>query len=364
MAGDPKSNAPETALVLRGDSAVSAPAPAALAVRNAVSTMLAASVSAYGDVVAALLFDLDKVSSDVADLGWLVGTRVSPEDERTVQAALAQLRWWDSFLVELPNPQLLSEQRRAEVERLRALHSRARLHARQDALAEHQRRVDEELANPDLEFQAYEHLMRIRADPKPGEWRMDVAAHVATALAALPPVPALPPISAQDTDPAHNFSGFNAVGAMRRHPALAERAAAMDVAMSEALRIQLDLPADLARRHGAAMTDIFWIALRRSLAAGGHQLAASIQLLGQADQAPLQQQFARELLESWVVYLREIPRPEPKLSLAARIPLLGRVFERPALEAAPAPKQLEDKGAPQGVWARLKGSLSKDPERR
>lgn len=355
MAADPRQPS-TTALAVRGGGALVAPTAApSLPVQSAVGTMLAASVSAYGDVVAALLFDLDRISSDVADLGWLVGTRVAPDEQRTVQAALAQLRWWDGFLGELPNPALLSEARRAELERARALRHRARLVAREEALAEHRRRVEADLDDPDLDYDTYERLMRVRADPQPGEWRVDVDALVAEALSQLPPLPSVPPICGADLDPAHNFSGFNAVGAMRRHPALAERAARMDAAMAEALRAGLDLPPEEARRHGAALTDIFWIALRRSLAAGGHQLAASIQLLGAADQTPLQQQFARELLESWVVYLSEIPRPAPRPSLMQRMGLLTGSREPAALPVTEAPRQLEDKAAKPGLWARLTG---------
>lgn len=154
MAADPRQPT-TTALAVRalgagGGGALVAPSAApSLPVQSAVGTMLAASVSAYGDVVAALLFDLDRISSDVADLGWLVGTRVAPDEQRTVQAALAQLRWWDGFLGELPNPALLSEARRAELERARALRHRARLVAREEALAEHRRRVEADLDDPD-----------------------------------------------------------------------------------------------------------------------------------------------------------------------------------------------------------------------
>lgn len=362
MAKSP-SDPPSTALAVRAEpAALTRPVGAALEapshVRSAVPVLLAATADAWGDVVSALVFDLDQVASDVAELSWLAGTRLSVHEEPNYQAAMNQLAWWDSLLGQLPNPTLQSELRKGEIERAKALRARARLTAREQALAAHRFAMEEELANPDLDHEALRKLWRIQADPQPGEWRVDVDAVIAAALAELPPVVTGPPISARDLEPQHNFSGFNAINAIRAHPTMGPKAASLDAALMGTLQRELGLSAAEAAPHAAVLTNIFWVALRRTLGAGGHQIAASIALLSRSASAPLQQTFARELLESWVAYLGEIP---PRKSLASRVPLLGALFQPKALPSpeVPAARQLTDGGEPAkpGVWGRIKGAF-------
>jgi hypothetical protein len=84
---------------------------------------------------------------------------------------------------------------------------------------------------------------------------------------------------------------------------------------------------------------MFWLALRRALARGTHGLSASIALVSSTEEAPLQEQFTRELLMSWFAYLQTIPPPSRRPSLAQRLRrMLG--LSTPPPETA---KQLTDK---------------------
>ena len=331
MAKSPPDPASLTALAVRAEPAslarpAGASVEAAPGVRAAVPVLLAATADAWGDVVSALVFDLDQVAADVAELSWLSGTRLSVSEEPNYQAAIQQLQWWDSLLSQLPNPTLQSELRAGEIQRAKALRARAQLEARQAAMAAHRFAMDEELADPDLDHEAMRKLWRIQSNPAPDEWRVDLDAFINEALSNAPEVPNLPPISAADLDPIYNFSGFNAVNAMREHPTLGPKAAALDAALVGTLRRELGLSEKSARPHAAVLTNIFWVALRRALAAGGHQIAANIQLLSGSAGAPLQQRFAAELLQSWLAYLNQIP-PENNRSLTSRVPLLGALFQ-------------------------------------
>lgn len=342
---------PSTALALRPQTSLTAaraapPAP----LQRAAPALLAASVAAFGDVVQALLSDLDTVSGDAAALGWLAGTGLGLEGEINYQAAVAQLAWWDGFLAELPSPTLLSEARAPEIRRLKALHIRAHLLSAEEAREAHRQLVAEELeAEPHRATQ----LMRIARDPQPGEWRVDPQQFLARHLEALPPLPDEPPIGAADLDAVRSFSGFNAVNRMRAHPELGPRAAAMDAAVSAALVEHLGLDRAQAAAHAGALTGIFLIALRRALGQGSHQIAVAIRLLADAQQAPIQQQFASELLESWTTYLTAIEVPEPRSGLLGR--LLGRK-ETPALTGEER-RLLTDGGEPQGGWSKIKAAF-------
>ena len=306
--------------------------------------MLEASIAAFGDVVRALLIDLDHASVGLTSMAWLSSTRSMVENEQTYAAAMHQLQWWDSFLATLPNPPLLSEQKTRDLQRIRALRTRTTIQAREQALQEHRRLVDQELAEAGRSQERWSLLRGVRDDPGPGQWRVDPDDFVRNALAALPSETRIVPIVAADLDPQHSFGGFNAVGAMRNHPELAARAAHMDAAIAEALQRELNLPKADAARHAAALTGMFWIALRRALSAGSHQLATSIRMLSQAQPAPLQTRFTEELLESWMVYLDAIPAVPKRPSLMSRVPLLGGLFGKKAIEekGGEAPKQLTD----------------------
>lgn len=321
--------------------------------RRALPALLPASVEAFGDVVTALLADLDRVTQDVGALGWLAGTGLSLDHELNHQAAIAQLAWWDGFLGALPSPRLLSEAREPEMRRAAALRARARLDALERAREEHRARVDEELGRGADEA-TRERPLRVREDPRPGEWRVDAEEAVRLALAALPAGPPTTPITAEDLDASTSFSGFNAVNAMRAHPELGPRAARMDALLAAALAQELGLERAEAARHASVLTGIFLIALRRALGQGSHQLAAAIRLLAEAEHAPVQHGFARELLESWADHLARIPPPTPRAGLLGGA--LGRLLgareapalpaeERRLLTAAPEP--------PASVWDRL-----------
>ncbi len=355
MADDPARYAltrREAALAPRG---ASLPSPA---LERAVPALLRASVEAFGDVVSALLTDLDQASADLTELAWLASTASLLDDEPAWRAAQEQLRWWEQFLVGLPSPQLLSEGRQEELRRYRVLRARARLEGREAALAEHRRLVGQEMAAPDIAEERWHRLGEIYEDPRPGEWRVDPEQYVAAALEALPPMPQVAPIVPEDLLATHNFSGFNAVAAMREHPELARRAAAMDAALAAALRADLRLGKEEAARHGRVLTDIFYVALRRALAQGSYQLAATVGVLSQDTDDRVKAQFARELFESWVPYLAAIPEGRP--SLGARVPLLGTLLGRRELPApAPeAPRQLTSSDTPpEGAWDRLKRKL-------
>lgn len=354
---------PSTALVRREDRPLDAgpqvqlDGPAA-PVRRAMQAMLEHSVASYGDVVSALLVDLDQATTGLGELAWLARTMSIMEKEGAYRAALDQLHWWDRFLAHLPDPELLSERRQAEARRLRALRSRARIQAREDALREHRRRVEEELRGQELEEQELARWERIYLEPEGEEWRVDPDAWVEQALAELPPEEPEVPIVAEDLDAACSFSGFNAARAMRAHPELGPRARWMDQAIAASLQQELGLPPAEARAQAQVLTGMFWLALRRALGAGSHQLATSIRLfaIDPGSETRIQQQFTRELLLSWLHHLERLPPPpgRPALGGGFVAQLLGRA------EPSPAPRQLtggSTPSSPEGLWSRLRKGL-------
>jgi|GEM_PF-2219812 len=333
-------------------------------VRRSIAAMLQGSVEAFGDVVDALICDLDSTTEGLERVAWLGSTRAVLEKEQAWQAALGQLQWWDQFLAGLPDPELLSERRREEVRRARALRARARLDARQQALEDHRAAVQAELAlaersEADLDPAARRELVRVYDEPEGAAWRVDVAAYEARALAQLAPIPDRVPIVPADLDAAFSFGGFNAVGAMRAHPELGPRAAHMDQAIAQVLQGEFGLTRAAAMGNAQIMTGIFWLALRRALAVGSHQLAASIRLLATAEQGPVQQQFTRELLLSWLAVLEDLPFEDKPRRGGGLRNLLGRgsASQAAAPQLAPAaPKQLGDREQA-GVWRKLKKGL-------
>ncbi len=363
MAGD-EHDRRDHALVLAHDAAPVAgdrPAAPSAPVQAAVGAMLQGAVAGFGDVVQALLCDLDTATVGLQGLTWLWSSQGALDQEQAYQAAVQQLQWWDSFLGELPCPELISERRRLELRKLKGLRARARIQAREAALADHRRLLEAEVADVEVDPDQATALMEIHQDPGPGQWRVDIAAYEAQALAALPELEEPTPIIAADLDAAHSFAGFHAVDAMRRHPLLAGRAAHLDQAVAAALREHLDLDRKAAAAHAHALTGIFWIALRRALETGSNQLAISIRLLSGAGEHGVQEQFTRELLTSWLAYLDQIPDSDRQRSGRLRLPLLGKRTEQgghPALAAA-APKQLTDGRAQGGAswWSRVKRGL-------
>ncbi len=281
--------------------------------------MLQSSAQAYGDVVQALTCDLGVVSMDLEGLEWLATTPTLLENESNYRAAVERLRWWDEFLADLPCPSLLSEKRQSEVQAHAAQRAQAQLFARNQALLEHQELVAQSLADPSLSEEQRQELFRIHEDPEPGEWRVDPEPRVRAALDALPPGPKIVPITVGDLDATQSFSGFNAVDAMRQHAALGPLARQLDKGLEQVLRERYRLKAKRARRHAPQFTDIFWLALRRALTQGNHRLATSITLVLADRDAPVQEQFARELLESWMHLLQELPEPRASLSLGQRL---------------------------------------------
>lgn len=347
-----------------GGALVAHPEPG-VPVKRTMVCLLETSVQAYGDVVTALLSDLEQTSEGMEKLAWLAGTRSLLQHEGTWQAASEQLHWWDAFLAALPLPRLLSEAAVVETRKLRALHTRARLDARELALLAHRRAVDEALARPDLTDAERDRLEECFEDPTGDQWLVDLGWYERQATANLPPMPDPVPITAHDLDSRHSFAGFNAVQAMRAHPDLGPRAAWMDEALTQALVTGFHLPVNAARHHATQLTGIFWLALRRALDAGSHQLAISIEMLASAGgEAPIQAQFTRELLQSWLHYLETLPLPEERKALGQRVPLIGGLFRKAAPAALPAveaPRRLTD-GRKPGVWSRVKGALGKDDE--
>jgi len=338
---------PATTALTRA-SAPQTPVPRgpALPVQRAAAGMLQAAVSAFGDVVSAMLTDQEQVEQSIANLGWLAPTMDLLANEQAFRNAQAQLAWWDSFLAGLPCPALLSDHHRRDWERARAERTRVRILARQEALAAHQRLVAEEMCQPHLDPAERARLQRVHDDPEHTCWRVDPAEHEARRLADLPPLTPLVPIVAADLDAATSFAGFNAVRAMREHPELGPRAAAMDAGLAQALERGLGLSGRQAHQHAFALTNIFWLALRRALERGGHSLAASVHLFLPSRDSDLQRQFSRELLESWLAYLEALPEPRGR-------PLLGVLGARAI--AAPDRPLLEDKR--QSWWKRVKGRL-------
>ena len=178
------------------------------------------------------------------------------------------------------------------------------------------------------------------AAPDETEWWVDVEAHVAAALAHLPPdVPPVPIVPA-DLEATSSFSGFHAVDAFRRHPELGPRAASMDAALAAILTDALGMPRGEALRHAQVLTGIFWLALRRALSAGSHQLSASISLMMTTGQGSVQQQFTHELLGSWLPYLQSLPPPSRGRSLGQRIRGWLGLRSDPS-EIAPPTRQIE-----------------------
>ncbi|NOY26232.1 MAG: hypothetical protein GXP62_10210 [Oligoflexia bacterium] len=312
-----------------------------VAVQRAVKTLLQGSVDAFGDVVDALICDLDSATAGLEQVAWLASTRAVLEKEQSWQAALGQLAWWDQFLAVLPSPELLSERRRAELQRYRALRARALIQAREDALLAHREAVGDPLA-----------------DPEPGEWRVDVAAFEQRALHALPPAPKLVPIVPADLDAAHSFAGFNAVQALRDHPELGPRARHLDTVIAASLRQEFGLSKASALANAQVLTGIFWIALRRALGVGSHQLASAIRLLAQTDHGPVQEQFTRELLLSWLAVLQDLPVQDRKRLGGGLGGGLRRLLgeKQPAALPVDAPRQLELDDQP-GLWGRVKKGL-------
>lgn len=327
-----------TALARPGTDAV-APAGASgppTVLREAMVEMLQASADAYGDVVHALTCDLGDVSVDMDGLEWLATTPSLLENEAAYRAAVERLQWWDQFLAELPCPRLLSEARQAEVQAHAAQRAQAVLYARDQALLEHQAHIAHALGNPDLTEDQRDELFRIHEDPEPGEWRVDPAPRVQAALAALPPAPVIVPITVEDLEPTRSFSGFNAVEAMRTHMALGPLAKQLDAGLEQVLRTRYRLPRKRARLHAEQLTGLFWLALRRALTLGNHRLATSVTLVLADRDAPVHEQFSRELLESWMHLLQTLPVPAPRLSLGQRLRgLLGGPVAEPAPAARP-----------------------------
>lgn len=318
------------------------PGPSA-PVRRALPLMLQASSQAWGSVVDALLCDLREVGEDMERLSWLSVSQSLLEREHAYQAAEQHLQWWDGFLATLPYPRLRSDRMARDVQRIKALRHRARLLARDSAMAEHRARVQEALDSQALDGPEEERLFLIQDDPERTEWWADVAAHEAAALATVPPLPSGAPIRAEDLDPRAPDNCQNAAWAMRQHPDLAPRAQLLDQSLSRLLQDELGMGRKLADPHAAVMTDMFWVALRRALDTGSHQLASSIKMAGTVGHAPVQEQFTRELLQSWLAYLEALPASEPKRGLLDRVPFLGKLLgrsEAPAIAAAPAAKQI------------------------
>lgn len=363
----------DTALARRGrtateaarasDTTVVAPGPA-LPVQRTMRAMLRSSADAFGQVVNALLLDLDQVSESMDRLGWLATTSDLVTDERALRAAAEQLRWWEGFLGDLPLPQLLSEQ--VSPERRRALAERARVQAlaRDRAATHHRERVQAVLAQDGHSLAEREKLRRILEDPDATEWWVDPDAYVREALARLPPLPEPPPISARDLDASQSFSGFNAARAMREHELLAPRAAHLDQELTRTLTEQLRLPPQDAARHARVLTDMFWLALRRALEKGGHQLATALHLFVTTGDAEIQEQFSRELLASWLAYLEALPQPRKRLGLGERLGITRRREEprQIAETGQPAHKQLTAEGQEpsRGLWSRIRSRFRDD----
>ena len=343
---------------------VAAPAAPQAPVQRTMVGMLEASVAAYGQVVSALLFDLQHISEDMDRFSWLSRTMNLLSDEQVYRTAVAQLQWWDTFLQNLPRPQLLSDHQEQELRNARAEQQRTILLARSRALADHRRLLEAELSQADLGSATRTQLMRWHEDPQGSQWRVDPEAYVQQALSRLPPLPEIIPIIAQDLDPQHSFSGFNAANAMREHPELGPRAVQMDAALAVILRQEFNLSRAQANQHARILTDMFWLALRRALSEGGHKLAASIQLFVTAHQAGIQEQFASEVLKSWLHHLEHLPPKQPRPRIGQRIPLLRRLTEHTAAPEIVQPRQIAASDAPPraGLWRRLKGALKQRQE--
>ena len=254
--------------------------------------------------------------------------------------------------------------------------SSAMLTARDQAFQDHQRLVALEAQDASDEGAAPHELnalARVHAEPREGEWRVDPEDYVQRALAALAPPPDPVPMTRADLDPHVHFSGFTAAQGMRSDPELGNRALHLDEAAAEILVAHLGMDKETAAQEARLLTDMFWLALRRALQAGSHQLATSIRFVAGAAEDPVQAQFTRELLRSWLHALETLP--EPKRSLAQR--LLGQGLrgqgnakKTPAITAS-APKQLTAAGPGEaqeavpkkvGLWQRLRGKSGDEEE--
>ena len=327
-------------------------------VQAALPVLLQASVDAFGDVVAALLSDLGQASDGMRDLSWLAPTRGLLGDEARYQAAATQLLWWDHTLARLPCPPLLSDQRAAEIERHRRARLRATLQARDQALEDHLLAIEAEVARGDHGPEDITALARVAEAPQPHEWRVDPEAYLSAALAALPDPGPLVPITAQDLDPKHHFAGFTAMEALRRDPELGPRAAALDAAVAQALQQTCGLDAATARAQAPLFTGIFWLALRRALQSGSHQLAVAIRFVASAQSEPITTRFTHELLESWISAVDQLP--PPKASLGRR--LLGLGPKEPARIEVAAPRQIAGPAPAKRLWKRVKGAIAGEEE--
>jgi hypothetical protein len=357
---------PQTAIALRAQQAAAPGAPDALVaadaprlpVRRSMATMLQCSVQAWGDVVSALLIDMGQVSEGMTRLGWMSTTMDLLASEGAYRAAQQQLAWWDGFLQQLPMPTLLFDHAQAQIRQARAERHRATILARERAFEDHQVLLAAELRRPELDPQERSRLRRIHDDPDATEWWTDPEEYIREALARLPEGPSTVPIVAADLDASRNFSGFNAVQSMREHSELGPRAASMDASLAAALRKELRLSKKDAQLHGRILTDIFWVALRRALEAGGVQLATAVHFVVPTRDNEIQEQFTRELLESWLAHLETLPVPEERPALTARVPLLGKLMggDKALPVAHDTSRQLTDTQADKkGVWARVKG---------
>jgi hypothetical protein len=328
-------------------------------VRRSMVGMLQASVEAYGDVVSALLIDMGQVSEGMARLGWMSSTMDLLASEQAYRQAQQQLAWWDSFLQDLPLPDLLFDHAQVAIRQAKAERTRAAILARERALEDHRMLVAAELRQPGLDPRERSELRRIHDDPDSTQWWADPEDYVREAIAALPPGPSTVPIVAEDLDAARNFSGFNAVAAMREHHELGPRALHMEATLAATLRAELRLPRKQAQQQARILSDMFWIALRRALETGGTQLATAVHFAVPTRDHEIQEQFTRELLESWLHQLETLPIPKDRPALTSRVPLLGKlVGGGKALEhsAADPSHQLTDTQAEtKGVWAKVKG---------
>ena len=332
----------ETALTLHAQTQAARIGAAGLSVdatRVVIRRMFEASVDAFGDVVSALMFDMEQTEENITALSWLAGTQSLLASEAAFRSAVEQLRWWDRFLAQLPHPVLLSEADAPARRRQRAERAHARLMGRQAALDAHRQRVAEVIQAPETGAAERARLRRVMAAPDETEWWVDVEAHVAAAVAHLPPLTPPVPIVPADLDASFSFSGFNTVDSFRRHPELGPRAASMDAALAAVLTESFGLPRGEALRHAQVLTGIFWIALRRALSAGSHQLSASISLMMATGQGSVQQQFTHELLGSWLPYLQDLPPPPQRRTLGQR--LRGWLGMAAPAAVVPAQRQLE-----------------------
>ena len=312
----------ETALTLHAQTQAARLGEAGLSVdatRAVIRQMFEASVESFGDVVSALMFDMDQTAENIAALSWLSGTQSLLSNEAAFRSAVEQLRWWDGFLTHLPHPMLISEANASHRRRAKAERVHARLMARQQALEAHRQRVAEQMALPEVGPAERARLRRVMASPDETEWWVDVEAFVQAALARFPPQAPPVPITAADLSATTSFSGFHAIDALRRHPVLGPRAASMDTALAAVLVESFRMPRAEAHRHAQVLTGIFWFALRRALSAGSHQLSASISLMMTTGQGSVQQKFTHELLSSWLPYLQALPPPTQQRTLGQRI---------------------------------------------